>query len=84
MTVLDLAPRARGTAVALRHYAEKLRQTPGEWVEWPFGFRNKAAAQRAVRMVRKGSIAFPPGEFEAMRSDLDHRYRVLVRARADH
>lgn len=73
-----IAPRGRGTATALKHFAESLKSQPGEWASWPFGFRDKAAAGRAIRMVRKGSIAFPPGEFEAMRSD-NPEPRVLVR-----
>ena len=76
--VPPLAKRGRGTAATLKHFAERLRTVPGQWSEYPFGFRNPGAATQTVRNIMRGTAAFPGGQFEAKREDND-RVRVLVR-----
>lgn len=57
------AKRGRGTAVALKHFADLLKRTPSEWKPYPFILTNSSALA-AARKIRKGSVAFPAGEFE--------------------
>lgn len=73
-----LPKRGRGTAATLKHFAERLRTVPGQWSEYPFGFRNPGAATQTVRNIMRGTAAFPAGQYEAKREDND-RIRVLVR-----
>ena len=72
------AQRGRGTATTLKNFAERLRTVPGQWSEYPFGFRNPSAATTTVRNIMRGTAAFPAGQFEAKREDND-RVRVLIR-----
>ena len=76
--VPQLAKRGRGTAATLKHFAERLRTVPGQWSEYPFGFRNPGAATQTVRNIMRGTAAFPAGQYEAKRED-NGRVRVLVR-----
>ena len=78
--VPQLAKRGRGTAATLKHFAERLKTVPGQWSEYPFGFRTPSAATQTVRNIMRGTAAFPAGQYEAKREDkyLD-RVRVLVR-----
>ena len=76
--MIELAKRGRGTANTLRAFAAELREIPGEWRTYPFRAKDKASAGRTVTQIRKGTISFPPGDFEARRNDDDPTI-ILVR-----
>lgn len=70
MTVIpQIAKRGRGTANALKVFADRLRTVPGQWCDYPFLFKNTAAASAAARNIRRGCVAFPAGEFEVKKTD---------------
>lgn len=76
--VPTMPKRGRGTATALKKFAERLTTVPGQWSEYPFGFRSPSAATQTVRNIMRGTAAFTAGQYEAKREDND-RVRVLVR-----
>lgn len=64
MIVTELQPpkRGRGTAMVLKQFADKLRQTPGMWAPYPFALSG-ASVTNAVRKIKRGTPAFPAGVF---------------------
>lgn len=72
------AKRGRGTAKVLAQFARELTAKPGEWEPYPFLPVNPS---QIASSIRKGSAAFPRGEFEVRVVDGD----ILIRAvHADH
>lgn len=74
--IMQPAKRGRGTAIALKDFAARLRTVPGQWCDYPFSFSNTASASAAARNIRRGCPAFPAGEFEVRNTD----GRLTVRA----
>jgi hypothetical protein len=73
------AKRGRGSAKLLKQFAEKLRTMPGEWLPYPFIPSTDSSARAVLCKIRSGSVAFPKGEFEAMRTNADFGPSLLVR-----
>lgn len=73
------ARRGRPTDPAILEFAAALRRRSGQWAVLPKEFPTNVRSGAAAQSIRKGSAAFPKGEFEAASRTVDGAAKVFVR-----